>query len=78
MKMIKNVSVYEAKEYQELIGDIDDVSLKSGVVRVYFRDDDDFGVYVGCEYDDGTFSVVGLACDKFCSYDEMMSYVECE
>ena len=78
MKLIKNVIVYEAKEYQELFGDIDDISLKSGAVRVYVKDIDEISVYVGCEYDDGTFSVVGLACDKFCSYDEMMLYVECE
>lgn len=68
------INVMTVEEFEKEIDDIDTVALKSGCVRVYFRDDD-IGAYVGCEYNDGTYSVVGLCADKFCDFETMMNYV---
>lgn len=69
------INVMTVEEFEKEIDDIDTVALKPGCVRVYFKEDDDIGVYVGCEYSDGTYSVVGLCADKFCDFETMMNYV---
>lgn len=53
------------------------VSLKDDVEFVYmgFDENDDESCYVGCEYEDSTFSVIGLGVDKFCDCDEMIRII---
>ena len=64
---------FTVKEYNDF-DDVKNVRLKEGVKFVYLSDNDECP-YVGCEYIDGTFSVVGVCVDQFCSYDDMVHYL---
>lgn len=76
---MKKLEVYSVDEYIYKVDDIiEDFALKDGVVKVYIGFEDELNEnlpIVGCEYDDGTYSIVGLGVDTFCSYEVMIRNV---
>ena len=68
-KMIKRYDVSELSNEE-----VEEVSLEENVISVY-RNDDEEVPFVGCVYDDGKCSVVGVRVDKFCSFGEMFRMV---
>ena len=65
-------------EYLEMSGcEIEDISMSDKeVVCVYMRSDGEGGS-VGCKYEDGSYSVVGLGRDCMCDYRYMFNRVMC-
>lgn len=63
-------------EYLEMSGcEVEDISMSDKeVVCVYMRSDGEGGS-VGCKYEDGSYSVVGLGRDCMCDYKYMFSRV---
>lgn len=63
-------------EYLEMSGcEIEDISMSDKeVVCVYMRSDGEGGS-IGCKYEDGSYSVVGLGRDCMCDYRYMFSRV---
>ena len=63
-------------EYLEMSGcEVEDISMSDkDVVCVYMRSDGEGGS-IGCKYEDGSYSVVGLGRDCMCDYKYMFSRV---
>ena len=64
---------YSVKEYEDVFGgSIEDIKIyERKVLCVYMNDEYDDCGYVGCGYDDGSYSIVGLGRDCMCSYEFM-------
>lgn len=61
---------YLKSDFEKMFDEnVEDVSLKNDVKYVYVSDNE----FVGCEYDDGMYSIVGLGMDRFCDYYEMIN-----
>ena len=77
MRVMNDLFKLTANELEDDWGmEVDEVTLKSrdDVKYIYVNESED-AAFVGCEYNDGTWSVVGCGMDCFCTYDEMISMV---
>lgn len=64
---------YNVAEFEKMSGlDVENVSLKKGVVYVYVNTAEECP-FVGCEYEDGTCSVVGAHMDRICNFKDMIN-----
>lgn len=78
---MKELIVATKEEFIRQYDDIfEDIALPTGspVKRVYSgynQDTLEETPYIGCEYENGTYSIVGLGKDRFCSFEEMIRAV---
>ena len=68
---------FSVSEWEEESGmEVSMISLKeTKVVAVYEKMSEDGGCFVGCKYEDGSYSVVGAGIDRFVSYADMFRIV---